>query len=190
VEFQPGPVFADVPWTYWAAPYIEMMYYNGVTGGCTVNPLNYCPETGVTRAQMAIFLLRSKYGAEYMPPPATGAVFGDIPSGHWAAAWIEQLATEGVTGGCGGGNYCPNTLITRDQMAVFLLRAIHGSAYNPPAANGDFGDVPVDYWAAPWIEQLAAEGITGGCGGGNYCPTVVVNRAQMAVFLSAAFGAP
>ncbi|MFZ5879759.1 MAG: S-layer homology domain-containing protein [Chloroflexota bacterium] len=190
VEFQPGPVFADVPWSYWAAPYIEMMYYNGVTGGCTLTPLNYCPETGVTRAQMAIFLLRSKYGAEYTPPPATGAIFGDIPAGHWAAAWIEQLAAEGITGGCSGGNYCPDTPITRDQMAVFLLRAIHGNAYNPPAADGDFADVPVDYWAATWIEQLAAEGITGGCGNGNYCPTLVVTRAQMAVFLSAAFGAP
>ncbi|MFZ5820578.1 MAG: S-layer homology domain-containing protein, partial [Chloroflexota bacterium] len=44
------------------------------------------------------------------------------------------------------------------------------------------------HWAADWIEQLAAEGITGGCGDGNYCPTLIVNRAQMAVFLVAAFG--
>ncbi|MFZ5879128.1 MAG: S-layer homology domain-containing protein [Chloroflexota bacterium] len=182
--------FNDVPMAYWAWNFIERLYLAGITGGCSTSPLMYCPEANVTRAQMAIFLLRSKYGAEYTPPPATGAIFGDIPAGHWAAAWIEQLAAEGITGGCSGGNYCPDTPITRDQMAVFLLRAIHGNAYNPPAANGDFADVPVDYWAATWIEQLAAEGITGGCGNGNYCPTLVVTRAQMAVFLSAAFGAP
>ena len=38
--------------------------------------------------------------------------------------------------------------------------------------DGDFLDVPTDHWAAPWIEQLAAEGITSGCGGGNYCPVL------------------
>jgi hypothetical protein len=39
----------------------------------------------------------------------------------FSAAWIKQLAAEGITGGC-GGNYCPSTSVTRDQMAVFLVR--------------------------------------------------------------------
>jgi hypothetical protein len=76
-------------------------------------------------------------------------------------------------------------------MAVFLLRAEHGSAYTPPDASGTmFGDVPLGYWADRWIEQLAAEAITGGCSGGNYCPAVPVNRAQMAVFLVRTFNLP
>ena len=75
-------------------------------------------------------------------------------------------------------------------MAVFLLRAKHGSAYSPPAASGVFGDVPTDHWAAPWIEQLAAEGITAGCGSGNYCPATPVTRDQMAVFLVRTFNLP
>lgn len=192
VEFQPGPVFADVPWTYWAAPYIEMMYYNGITGGCALGPLRYCPENGVTRAQMAVFLLRSKHGATYTPPAATGAVFNDVPSTHWAAAWVEQLYTEGITGGCGEGNFCPETPISRDQMAVFLLRGKHGSAYAPPAvgAGTGFNDVPASHWAAAWIKQLAAESITSGCGGGNFCPAGIVTRAQMSVFLINSFGSP
>ena len=45
-----------------------------------------------------------------------------------------------------------------------------------------FGDVPCSSGFAPWINQLVAEGITGGCGG-NYCPNNPVNRQQMAVFL-------
>ena len=72
-------------------------------------------------------------------------------------------------------------------MAVFLLRAKYGSAYTPPAASGVFSDVPADYWAAAWIEQLANEGITAGCGNGNYCPTQLVSRAEMAVFLVRTF---
>jgi len=44
------------------------------------------------------------------------------------------------------------------------------------------------YWAAGWIDQLAAEGITSGCGGGNYCPENPVTRSQMAVFIAKTFG--
>jgi hypothetical protein len=182
--------FADIPANYWARPYIERLYAAGVTGGCSTEPLMYCPEIKVNRAQMAIFLLRGKYGDTYTPPIATGTIFNDIPSNHWAGAWIEQLYAEGITGGCGNGNYCPNTLVTREQMAIFLLRAKYGNTYTPPPATGVFSDVPADYWAAAWIEQLAAEGITGGCGGGKYCPKTIVNRAQMAVFLVKTFTLP
>ena len=92
-------------------------------------------------------------------------VFPDVPCPSTFAAWIEDLAAEGITGGCGGGNYCPTNPVRRDQMAVFLLKAKHGSAYVPPPCDGDFADVPCPSPFADWIEQLAAEGITGGCGG-------------------------
>jgi hypothetical protein len=72
---------------------------------------------------MAIFLLRGEHGSSYAPPVATGTVFGDVPLGSFADAWIEQLAAEGVTSGCGGGNYCPDANVTRAEMAVFLVRA-------------------------------------------------------------------
>jgi hypothetical protein len=79
-------------------------------------------NNSVTCAQMAVFLLRSKYGPDYLPPPATGRIFDDVPEAHWAGAWIEQLAAEGITSGCGTRIYCPETPVTRAQMAVFLVR--------------------------------------------------------------------
>jgi hypothetical protein len=94
----------------------------------------------------------------------------------------------GITSGCGKFNYCPNADVTRAQMAVFLLRAKHGAGYSPPPATGVFDDVDLSHWAVHWIEQLAAEGITSGCGNGNYCPDAVVTRDQMAVFLVRIFG--
>jgi hypothetical protein len=114
---------------------------------------------------MAIFLLRGMHGSSYAPP-AVGASTGftDVPVGYWAAAWIKQLAAEGITSGCGTGVYCPDATVTRAQMAIFLLRSKHGLVYTPPAATGVFTDVPVGYWADRWIEQLAAEAITSGCG--------------------------
>ena len=147
------------------AAWIKQLAAEGITSGCGSG--NYCPAGPVTRAQMAVFLLRSKYGTSYSPP-AVGATTGftDVPTNYWAAAWIKQLVAEGITAGCGNGNYCPEVPVTRAQMAVFLLRGIHGSSYSPPAvgASTGFGDVPVEYWADKWIKQLAAEGITGGQG--------------------------
>lgn len=184
-------IFDDVSSNYWAYSFIESLYNAGVTSGCGKNPLIYCPESDVTRAQMAVFILRAMHGASYVPPPATGTIFNDIPATYWAAAWIEQLYAEGITSGCGNGNYCPDAVLTtRAQMAIFILRAKHGSSYVPPAASGAFNDVPATYWAAPWIEQLHAEGITGGCGNNNYCPADPLTRAQMAVFLVRAFNLP
>jgi hypothetical protein len=185
--------FSDVPSTHWAWSFIERLYLSGITTGCSTSPAQYCPESTVTRAQMAVFLERGIHGSSYAPP-AVGAStgFGDVPTGYWAAAWIKQLAADGITSGCGGGNYCPEESVTRAQMAVFLLRAKHGVAYLPPAPGGStgFGDVPPDHWAAAFIKQLVAEGITVGCGSGNYCPDAPVTRAQMAVFLVRTFNLP
>jgi hypothetical protein len=77
-------------------------------------------------------------------------------------------------------------------MAVFLLRSKYGSSYNPPAVgdNTGFTDVSLTHWAAAWIKQLVAEGITAGCGAGIYCPEAPVTRAQMAVFLVRTFNLP
>jgi len=184
-------VFSDVPLSYWANNYINRLYAAGITGGCSTTPLSYCPENTVTRAQMAVFLLKGIHGSSYTPP-AVGASTGftDVATDYWAAAWIKQLAAEGITGGCGTGVYCPDATVTRAQMAIFLLRTKHGSSYSPPAATGVFTDVPVGYWADKWIEQLAVEGITGGCGTGIYCPDSSVTRAQMAVFLVKNFSLP
>lgn len=180
-----GP-FNDVPPLYWAVGYIESLASRGITRGCGNN--NYCPLASVTRAQMAVFLERGLHGADYLPPPASGSLFVDVGAGDFAAGFIEQLYQDGVTAGCGNGRYCPDASVARDQMAVFLLRAKHGSAYRPPPATGLFSDVPVSHWAAAWIEQLAREGITAGCGSGKYCPGSVVTRDQMAVFLVRTFG--
>ncbi|MBL8061662.1 MAG: S-layer homology domain-containing protein, partial [Anaerolineales bacterium] len=190
VFFRTTGTFADVPSGYWAEDYIERLYNAGITGGCGVNPLIYCPTNPVTRAQMAVFLEKGLHGSAFTPPNVA-ATFGDT-AGHWAEDWIEALKADGVTSGCGVGIYCPENSVTRDQMAVFLLKAKHGSAYTPPAvgASTGFSDVPTDHWAAAWIKQLAAEAITGGCGGGNYCPANAVTRDQMAVFLVKTFDLP
>jgi murein DD-endopeptidase MepM/ murein hydrolase activator NlpD len=192
-EEQNQPTFADVPADHWARTFIETLYRAGITEGCTTNPLQYCPNVSVSRAQMAVFLERGIHGPAYAPPDVGGSTgFGDVPASYWAAAFIKQLAADGITSGCGSGNYCPESPVTRAQMAVFLLRSKYGASYTPPdiGAGTGFGDVPASYWAAAFIKQLVAEGITVGCGGGNYCPESPVTRDQMAVFLVRTFSLP
>lgn len=187
------PVFADVPANHWARSFIETIYHEGVTAGCAVNPLRYCPDAQVSRASIAIFLLRAKFGSSYQPPPATCSPlrFADVPCNHWAAAWIEELADQGVTTGCGSGNYCPDGLVDRSQAAIFLLRTLEGINYVPPAVDCNaprFSDVPCTHWAAAWIEELAKREITAGCTStSTYCPAGIVDRATLAVFLVRTF---
>ncbi len=179
--------FDDVPTTNQYFHWVETVYADGVTGGCNASPLLYCPNNPVTRQQMAVFILKAVHGQAYVPPDCAGA-FADVPCPSQYANWIEQLAAEGVTTGCGNGNYCPLDPVTRQQMAVFLLKAEHGSGYTPPTCSTNpFSDVTCPSTYANWVKQLVAEGITGGCGAGNYCPTNAVNRAQMAVFLTKTF---
>jgi S-layer family protein len=70
-----------------------------------------------------LLLLKMEHGSEFVPPPATGLVFGDVPADAFAADWIEQLALEGLTAGCGSGNFCPDAAVSRAQAAAFVMRA-------------------------------------------------------------------
>ena len=187
-----GSTFTDVPPGYWAFPYVEALADASLTTGCGGGL--YCPLLPVTRAEVAVFIVRAVHGATYsppmnLPPPR----FDDVPQNHWAFTWVDQFAADGFTSGCSVSPplFCPESSTSRDQMAVFLLRAVHGPGYTPPPATGTvFTDVPASYWAAPWIEQLAAEGITTGCAPNLYCPGDPVSREQMAVFLTRAFRLP
>ena len=80
-------------------------------------------------------------------------------------------------------------------MAVFLLVTKNGAGYSPPACMGpgSFSDVPCPGGlVVDWIEQLYADGVTGGCDTNplRYCPGDPASRGQMAVFLSVNFSLP
>lgn len=182
-----GGSFADTPAGSGVYRFVETLLHRGVTAGCGAG--NYCPFSNVSRQQMAVFLLVAKEGSGYSPPACTTSIFGDMPCSSGFSPWVNELFNRGVTAGCGGGNFCPSTDVTRAQMAVFLLATLEGIAYHPPAcAVASFGDVPCSSGFAPWVNELANRGITAGCGGGNYCPNNPNTRGQMAVFLTTTFG--
>jgi S-layer family protein len=180
-----GRSFTDVPTTNPFYRFVETLLHHGVTGGCSGT--QYCPAASTTREQMAVFVLVAKEGTGYVPPACTTPVFADVPASSPFCRWIEELARRAVVSGCGGGNYCPSSAVTREQMAVFVLRTLDPVLSPPACTTPMFADVPASSPFCRWIEELARRAVVTGCGGGNYCPTASVTREQMGVFISVTF---
>ncbi len=116
-----------------------------------------------------------------------GLAFIDVPEGAPFYTEIGKLAARGVTLGCGGNNYCPTQVVTREQMAAFIIRSL--GEFNPPTPGSQrFTDVLPSNPFYNFVDRMAVLNITLGCGGSNYCPTSPVIREQMAAFLMRAKG--
>ena len=183
--------FADVPIADRQFGYVEFMYQAGFTNGCNTGPLRYCPDSPVTRGEMAAFLERSKRGAPIREDAHGHGVHrrprGGAFRGLYRAAVCRRLAN-----GCGAGScLLPDGPVTRAEMAKFLLKTKCGAAYTPttPAVEPLFrrrGGRPV-----PAVCQEALRlGITLGCATSptlQYCPNDAVTRGTMAVFIYRTF---
>ncbi len=110
---------------------INALAASGVTKGCNP-PANdrFCPGRGMTRGEMAAMLARA-----FAYPPANVDRFVD-DNGHIFESAIERIAVAGVTVGCNppsNNRFCPNSQVTREQMATFLTRALGLTPIAPPA---------------------------------------------------------
>lgn len=171
------------------SPFVELLLDKGIARGCAQDAalLRYCPHDTVTREQVAVLLLKSAGVTEV---PAYDGSFTDVEASSPFAPWIAELARRGVVAGCataadGTRAYCPQDPVTREQMAVMLLKTA-GVGPDQPYA-GTFADVPSSSPFALWIEELVRRGVTAGVGDGLYGPRQPATRAQMAVFLTKTF---
>ena len=111
-----GDTFSDV--TKWYKPFVERLRVLGVTTGCVRRSTIFCPNDTVTRAEMAVFLVRA-----FNIPLAGDAGFTDIDRGYWAYDQINAIADAGITRGCTPTTFCPEANTTNAQMAAFIHRA-------------------------------------------------------------------
>jgi hypothetical protein len=174
--------FSDVPESHWADDYINTLYYNGVATG--YGDGTYRPLTQVNRAQMAIFIIRALYGDNFSY--GSTPYFPDVPDTHWAFKYIQRMYEEGIATGYGDGTYGPSIQVNRAQMAIFIIRALYGDDFSY-GSTPYFPDVPDTHWAFKYIQKMNEEGIATGYGDGTYRPSNVVNRAQMAIFITRGF---
>lgn len=198
--------FLDVLPNDWFWNPIESIFASGITNGCEVG--RFCPRLGTSRAELAVFIGRAIYGTVDPPIDEEGAegsidregetdslLFDDLSAVPWAAGWIELLHKDGLIRGVSVDPplFDPQTVLTRDQMAVVLVRYLYGDETQLPESQGIFMDVDKDHWAAKAIEYLYAQGITNGCEDSPallYCPDETVSRAEMAAFLNRTFDLP
>lgn len=178
-------IFADVVPSAYYFDEANLMYEKGITSGCSTTPLDYCPTASVTRAEMAVFIVRSIYGSDNFPYSLT-PVFADVPANNTYFPWIQALYALGITTGCSTTplDYCPNNPVTRAEMAIFIIRARYGAseAFDYPPTPY-FTDVPASSFEFAWVQRLKEDNITSGCGPTTYCPNNNVLRQDMAVFI-------
>jgi hypothetical protein len=133
-----------------------------------------------------------------------GDSFTDVPRNYLFYAKVETVFHNAITVGCTASTYCPDDLVPRDQMAIFIARSIakgganvpasgtwNGKAYNCAAGGVSlFSDVVPASIACKSIHYIAVKNVTSGCSAGIYCPTQSVTRAQMSIFMAKAIVAP
>jgi uncharacterized delta-60 repeat protein len=167
---------------------IEKLAQHQITLGC--NPpdnTRFCPDDRITRGQMAAFLVRAIGYSD----DGGGGHFTDT-TGHTFELAIDRLRTAGVTEGCNppdNDRFCPDDLVTRGQMAAFLVRAL---GYTDDGGGDLFIDDDNSVFATA-IDRLGTAGVTQGCNppdNDRFCPGNPVTRGQMAAFLARALGLP
>jgi hypothetical protein len=176
-------LFADVTPN---SPYFDavgMMYAKGITSGCATAPLIYCPTQDIPRWQMAVFIVRAVFGSDTFTSSAT-PYFNDVAPSDPGFRWIQKMYEQGITTGCGSGNFCPNSPVTRDQMSIFVIRMRYGapSIFDFPAIPY-FSDVNSAEFAWAWIQRLKEDGVTEGCALTLYCPSDDETRGDMATLV-------
>ncbi len=122
-SYTPTPYFTDVPASHPYFKYIQKMRDQGITIGCTET--TYCPDGQVSRGQMAAFLIRARLSVTQGTPfpHAPGAYFTDVPTSHLFFPFVQKMKETGITSGCTATSFCPENLVTRGQMSVFVNRA-------------------------------------------------------------------
>ena len=194
-EFE-ASTFGDVPFDHQHWAYIQALYDNGLTAGCSADPLLYCPDANLTRAEAAVFMLRGRLGTTYEPPTdQAGYVFDndDWSSSaiSWGRIWAEGLWDEGMTAGCNDDPlmFCPGNLLPRVEGAVFGLRIKYGTDYVLPDVQHIFDasewESSAVSWGEAWAEQAYQEGLLPECSTVPlmFCPDVLMTRSWAAYLI-------
>jgi len=117
--------------------------------------------------------------------------FADVSAEHWAYDEIMACVNANVVQGYPEGTYQPLLIVTRDQMAVYIARALAGgSVPDPQCTTPPFPDVPCDFWARKHIVYCVEQNVVEGYDDGYYRPTEVVTRDQVAVYIARSIATP
>jgi hypothetical protein len=157
--------------------------------------MKYCPDDALSRAEISVFVDRGTHGPELEPVWEGEQVFEDVFPGEWYYRWVNVLWEDGKTSGCQLEEmmYCPLNAHTRAEGAVFFLRLMHGSEFEPDTPEGIFVDAPMDEWYAGWVEAAYRDELLKPCETSpelKICPLDLLDRGKAAYMLVQAIQLP
>lgn len=170
--------FADVPVSHWAHGAVRALAAKGIAAG---NGTAFEPGRDVTRAEFAAMLTRLLG----LRAGSAGSAFTDVKAGTWYADAVAAAAGAGLVTGRSAVTFDPAGTLTRQEMAVMLLRAYtyqHGGAAGSPAASAAaFADLAqAAPWAADAVRSVSALGLVQGRSAGRFAPAATLTRAEAA----------
>ena len=118
-SYTQAPYFFDVPASNGYFKYVQKMRDDGITLGCWGDTNYYCPDDVVTRGAMAAFIIRAKYGENFIYTQTP--YFTDVPDSNGYFKYVQKMKDDGITGNVGTYNW--TDVVIREHMAAFLARA-------------------------------------------------------------------
>ena len=117
---------------------------------------------------------------------ASAMSFPDVPKDSPYATAIENISDLGIMVGGSNGNFNPDQIVSRCEMATIVCRML-GITENLSKSTV-FDDVPVNHWANAYVGKVAELGIVGGYGNGKFGPGDPVTYEQSITMLIRAIG--
>lgn len=206
-ECVPGPLYCDIPGDYWAWPELENWFNLGISRGCrSQTELNinrpFCPDMMVSRAVLAVFLMRHLYSGEFQPTEDYRGLFIDVAADHQWVLWIEafqdtdfNLSSADCSVIDAAPVFCPDKSVSRGELAVYLAEILAWTL--PETSVTPFTDVTGDSLKARAIAYMWEHGFIADnepdCAlqeaGRQFCPDAPLRRVHAAVYLVRAFAA-
>ncbi len=174
--------FADVQGS-WAEEAVRTLASMLIVKG--VDDANFAPDAPVTRAEMTAMVVR---GLGLQDEAWTSPNFGDVAENSWHAGAVAAAVQADIVQGDAAGRFRPDALISRQEAAVMLLRAMRAAGYAPdsgtPSALGAFADAgQISAWAREAMDAAVANGLMQGDPAARLHPQQPITRAESAAML-------
>lgn len=166
--------FADVSSSNWAHDVIKSMAAKHIIEG--ISGTAFAPQGEVTRAQFAAMITRA-LGLKAASP----AAFADVDAKSWYAEAVAAVSEAGIVLGRGQDTFAPDERITREEMAVMIVRAYEyqqGSKSNVAAAGSFSDDALIHDWAKNAAGIAEQAGLIKGRGNQQFAPQASMTRAE------------
>ncbi|WP_284641899.1 lamin tail domain-containing protein [Paenibacillus silviterrae] len=167
--------YTDVPDGHWANEALKVLAAKHVAQGVSQDA--FAPNEPVTRAEFTALLVRA-FGLTAQGKSS----FEDVSGDAWYSGAIQAAAASGLIEGVEAGRFAPNEPVTREQMAVLLVRAWEKSVGNlEPGDAGSFQDASsLSGWASEAVAKARKTGLLSGKDGDRFDPSAVATRAESA----------